>query len=65
LREPKVNDDGSVDVYFGQKKPDGVSDNNWIKTNPKKGFFAVFRFYGPLEPFLNKTWMLNDIEILK
>lgn len=65
LREPKVNDDGSVDVYFGQKNPDGISDNNWIKTDPKKGFFAVFRFYGPLEPFLNKTWILNDIEIIK
>lgn len=65
LRDPKINDDGSVDVYFGSKKPDGVSDNNWIKTNPKKGFFAVFRFYGPLEPFLNKTWVLNDIEIMK
>lgn len=65
LRDPKINDDGSVDVYFGQKKPKGVNKNNWIKTNPDKGFFTVFRFYGPLEPYLNKTWVLNDIEIIK
>jgi len=62
LREPKTNPDGSVDVFFGPKKPKGASEKNWVKTDPKKGFFVVFRFYGPLEGYMDKTWVLNDIE---
>jgi hypothetical protein len=65
LRDPKVNPDGSVDVFFGPAKPKGVSEKNWIKTDPQKGFFLVFRFYGPLEVFMDKTWVLNDLELVK
>jgi len=64
MREPKVNPDGSVDVFFGPAKPEGVSETNWTKTDPKKGLFLVFRFYGPLEGIMNKTWVLNDVELL-
>ena len=35
---------------------------NWIKTDPAKGFFVVFRFYGPLEGYIDKTWVMNDFE---
>ena len=35
-------------------------EKNWIKTDPDKGFFVVFRFYGPLEGYIDKTWVLND-----
>jgi hypothetical protein len=65
LRDPAINSDGTVDIFFGPKKPEGVSEKNWIKTDPQKGFFAVFRFYGPLEGYLNKTWVLNDLELVK
>ncbi len=65
LGEPKVNPDGSVDVFFGPSKPKEISENNWIKTDPKKGFFLVFRFYGPLEGIMDKTWVLNDLEPVK
>jgi len=64
LREPKVNPDGSVDVFFGPTLPAGVSDKNWIQTAAGTNFFLVFRFYGPLEGYLNKTWVLNDLELL-
>lgn len=64
LRNPDVNADGSVDVYFGTKAPKD-KENNWIKTDPKKGFFLVFRFYGPLEGYINKSWVLNDLEQIK
>jgi hypothetical protein len=37
-------------------------EDNWIKTIPQQGFFAMFRLYGPLEPVLDGTWKLNDIE---
>jgi hypothetical protein len=53
-----------VDVYFGSKVPKG-KEKNWVPTNPEKGFFLVFRFYGPLEGYIDKTWVLNDLERLK
>jgi hypothetical protein len=61
---PIANPDGSVDVYFGPKSPRG-KEKNWVPTNPNKGFFLVFRFYGPLEGYINKTWVLNDLELIK
>jgi hypothetical protein len=60
----EMNADGSVDVYFGPTAPNG-KENNWVPTNPEKGFFLVFRFYGPLEGIIDKTWKLNDLEKLE
>jgi hypothetical protein len=60
----KVNADGSVDVYFGPKAPEG-EENNWIQTIPKKGWFMILRLYGPLEPFFDKTWRPGEIELVK
>ena len=40
-------------------------DQNWIRTVPGKGWFPIFRFYGPLDPFYDKSWKLNDIEKVK
>ncbi len=62
--DPKVNADGSVDVYFGPTMPPG-QEKNWIKTVAGKGWFPIFRFYGPLEPLYDKSWALNDIEKMK
>jgi hypothetical protein len=59
-----VNPDGSVDVYFGPKAPPGKA-NNWIQTVPGKGWNMLFRLYGPLEPWFDKTWRLNEIEEMK
>ncbi|TWT81474.1 hypothetical protein CA13_29270 [Planctomycetes bacterium CA13] len=59
-----TNSDGSVDIYFGKKAPKG-KEKNFIKTDPDKGFFVVFRFYGPLEGYIEKTWVMNDFELLK
>jgi hypothetical protein len=60
LRE---NPDGSVDVYFGPKAPDG-KECNWVPTNNDGGFEVLFRFYGPEEPLFDKTWRLPDIEVM-
>lgn len=54
------NDDGSVDVAFGPRPPS--DSDNWIQTLPGKRWFAIFRLYGPLEPWFDKTWRLPDIE---
>ena len=50
---PKINADGSVDVYFGPEMPAG-QEKNWIKTVPGKGWFPIFRFYGPLRTALRQ-----------
>ena len=57
---PQKNVDGSYDVYFGPVSPNG-KEKNWIKTVPGKGWFVLFRFYGPLEPFFDKTWKPDDL----
>jgi len=64
MGKPEVNPDDSVDIYFGPNVPEGKK-NNWIKTDPSKGFFVVFRFYGPLEGYIKKTWVLNDFELVE
>jgi hypothetical protein len=56
-----TNKDGSVDLYFGPKAPDG-KEQNWIPTVPNQGFFAYLRFYAPLEEYFNRSWELPDIE---
>jgi hypothetical protein len=57
------NDDGSVTVYFGPTAPEGKA-NNWVQTLPGKSFNVMYRMYGPLEPWFNKTWKLEDFELL-
>jgi hypothetical protein len=59
----KFNDDGSVDIYFGPQAPEGY-EPNWIQTVPGKGWFAILRLYGPLEPWFEKSWRPGDIEPL-
>ena len=55
------NPDGSVDLFFGPRKPAGAN-SNWIETTPGRGWFAYFRLYGPTEAYFKKSWQLNDIE---
>ena len=58
------NADGSVDVYFGPKAPQG-KESNWIETVPGKSWFVILRLYGPLEPWFDKTWKPGEIELMK
>ena len=58
-----ANADGSVDVYFGPKAPVG-KETNWIETVSGKGWFMAFRLYGPLKPWFDQTWRLNDVELI-
>ena len=57
----ETNKDGTIDIYFGPKAPEG-KESNWVETDPEKGWTGIFRLYGPLEPFFDQTWKLNDIE---
>jgi hypothetical protein len=60
-----VNADGTVDIYTGPEKPAGDKAKNWIQTVPGKGWFTYFRLYSPEKAFLDKTWILPDIDKLK
>lgn len=55
------NEDGSFDVYFAPKAPDGKEDN-WLQTVPGKSWFVVLRIYGPLQRWLDQTWKPGEIE---
>ena len=61
---PESNPDGSIDIYFGPQTREGTG-KNWIQTIPGEGWFTLFRFYGPLEPFFDKTWKPGDIELVR
>lgn len=56
------NADGSVAVYFGPERPEGA--RNYVQTLAGKGWNAIFRLYGPLEPWFDKTWRLSEFERL-
>lgn len=57
-----ANPDGSVDLYFGPKTPAG-KEANWIQTAPGKGWYALLRLYGPLQPWFDKTWRPGEFEL--
>jgi hypothetical protein len=59
------NEDGSVTIYIGPNKPEGEKARNWIPTVPGKAWFPYFRLYSPKQAFLDRTWILPDIETAK
>jgi hypothetical protein len=60
----KKNPDGSVDIYFGAKAPEG-KESNWVPTDPKRKFELLARFYGPEKDFFDKIWKMGDVEEVK
>ena len=58
------NADGSVDLYFGPKPPEG-HEKNWIPTVPGRGWFAYFRLYAPTEAYFDHSWGLPDFVRVK
>jgi hypothetical protein len=60
----KKNEDGSCDIYFAPTAPKGM-ENNWIQTIPGKSWFIILRAYGPLQPWLDKTWRPGELELVE
>jgi hypothetical protein len=56
-----VNQDGSVDIWFGPKAPPG-KEGNWIQTLRRKEWYMILRLYEPMEAWLNKSWKPGEIE---
>jgi hypothetical protein len=59
-----TNTDGSVDVWFAPTLPAGVNKANWAQTIPGKGWNVIFRLYGPLEPWFDKSWRPGEFELV-
>ncbi len=59
-----ANDDGSYTVWFGPESPEG-HEGNWVQTLPDKSWHSLFRLYGPLEPWFDKTWKPGDFELIE
>jgi hypothetical protein len=55
------NADGSVDVWFGPKAPEG-QQSNWVPTDPARRFELMFRFYAPTKALFDKVWTVPDVE---
>ena len=63
-KDLQQNADGSYDIYFAPKAPEG-QESNWIQTVPGKGWNMLLRLYGPLEPWFDKSWRPGDPEVVK
>ncbi len=59
----KKNADGSVDIYFGPKAPEGL-ESNWIPTAGKKPA-PIMRIYDGDERFWSRAFTLPDVERVK
>lgn len=59
-----INQDGSVDAWFGPHAPPG-KESNWIQTIPGQGWNLILRLYYPLETWYNKCWRPGEIEEVK
>jgi hypothetical protein len=53
-----------VTVWFGAKAPEG-DEANRVQTTPGKGYNILFRLYGPLEPWFDKSWKPGDLEVVQ
>jgi hypothetical protein len=56
----KMNADGSVDIYFGNRAPKDYEAN--LLPSAGEDFFLIFRFYGPSKSVYDKTWVAPDVE---
>lgn len=53
--------DGSIEIWFGPQKPDGVADTAFIQTIPGRNFLATVRLYGTGDAFYDQTWKPDDL----
>jgi hypothetical protein len=60
-----INEDGSIDLFFGPTQPEGVADTNWIQTVEGRDFMVAVRLYGTEIDFFDQTWQPDDVVKLK
>ena len=59
-----ANEDESHTVWFAPEAPEG-KEGNWVQTMPGKAWHSLFRLYGPLEPWFDRTWKPGDFELVE
>jgi len=64
MRDLQQNADGSYDIYVAPTAPEG-KESNWVQSAPNKGWNTVFRLYGPLQSWFDKTWRPGDFELVE
>jgi hypothetical protein len=52
----KYDADGSLTLYFAEKKPQGVPDSNWLPTPKGTAYNLTFRFYRPRGAVAERTY---------
>jgi hypothetical protein len=62
--KPAQNADGSTGIYLGQKAPPG-KEANWLATPAGRGYFVIFRLYGPSKVAILRQWVPGDVERVK
>ena len=60
-----VNDDGSVDFYFGPELPEDAPESNYLRTIPGEGFFIILRLYGTRREYYEGTWKPSDLKKIR
>lgn len=56
----KTDEDGSIVLWFGPKKPKGVDDKNFIQSIPGRAQMIAVRLYGTGPEFYDQTWRPDD-----
>jgi hypothetical protein len=59
------NKDGSIDIWCGPAKPDGVADAAFLQTVPDRHFLVALRLYGTGVEFFDQTWKPDDVVKVK
>jgi hypothetical protein len=65
FHKPPTNSDGSVDLYFGPSKPEGIDAKSWIQTLKGKASIVALRPYGSGAEFHDQTWKPDDVSKIK
>jgi hypothetical protein len=60
-----VNNDGSVDLWFGPEKPAHAPEPNWIQTVQGRNFLVALRLYGTGVEFFDQSWKPDDVVKVK
>jgi hypothetical protein len=60
----KHNTDGSLDIYIQNERPSKDKESNWLPA-AKEGFSLTMRIYHPKEEFLNGTWKVPPVKVVK
>ena len=61
----KTAADGSVELWFAPKKPEGVDEKNWIQSIPGRAQIIAIRLYGAGTEFYDQTWKPDDVVKVK